>query len=206
MCCMEVRMYSSLWYCLFYHSSVLSLACSQIFIFNNWRPVAPPPWLHPFPLRLCVQCLDIPPPCEGRLQCWYRLGMLTFVHYIKVYETGGDVYRQSMCGAQALWPSFRCNGSHMRGEARVKSGEGCWRFGYSVNQNKSQAACDCQTDFFFFQPADMHTSYCTKTTRWSPCTGLLSVTQVTFLFSCFCCASNYGEAVPVFLSIVFSLW
>lgn len=33
--CSVWRSGCSLWYCLFYHSSVLSLACSQIFIFNN---------------------------------------------------------------------------------------------------------------------------------------------------------------------------
>lgn len=110
--------------------------------------------------------------------------------HVKVFKPGWRRLSRHVWSA-ALWPPFRCNGSHMKGEARVMLGEGQW-LGLS-NENKSRHALNGA-----LPPVSL---LCWCPVYEASCAGLPHVTQdpfVTFrlvwngsinsvLFHCFLC-------------------
>lgn len=90
-----------------------AIVCTALGYFRQHRP--------PPPLLACSKEKSLSS-VDGGEEC------TDFSAVLKSVRAEGDVYQRSMCGALALWPSFRCNGSHMRrgggGWARAELGEG----------------------------------------------------------------------------------
>lgn len=90
--------------------------------------------------------------------------------HVKLFKPGWRRLSRHVWSA-ALWPPFRCNGSHMKGEARVMLGEEQWS-GLS-NENKSRRALNGAL------PPVSLLSQCPVCE--ASCTGLPHVTRDTFV-------------------------
>lgn len=99
---------------------------------------------------------------------------MTFLH-VKVFKPRWRRLSRHVWSA-ALWPPFRCNGSHMKGEVRVMLGEEQW-LGLS-NENKSRHTLNGA-----LPPVSL---LCWCPVYKASCAGLPHVTQTQLLHSGWC--------------------
>lgn len=200
---MNVRLASSaprhLWYCLFCRSSILPAGTSHTSFFSMshlckvWG--LPPTQPHPpskkknlFAIVCSVWIVPSttpppPPACKKkkREKSVFSVDSVSeytdFTAVLKSVRAEGYVYQRSMCGAPALWPSFRCNGSHMRrgrrvrreGWARVELGEGRGHSDHLLIKTTLQHLGSLDPDLLLFSTwhtVDMPTSYRRRERRY----------------------------------------
>lgn len=130
---------------------------------------------------------------------------MTFLH-VKVFKLRWRRLSRHVWSA-ALWPPFRCNGSHMKGEARVMLGEEQW-LGLS-NENKSRHTLNGA-----LPPVSL---LCWCPVYKASCAGLPHVTQTQLLpsgwcemapsklFSLFCFVLCNWYILKIFIYFYFSI-
>lgn len=130
---------------------------------------------------------------------------MTFLH-VKVFKPRWRRLSRHVWSA-ALWPPFRCNGSHMKGEVRVMLGEEQW-LGLS-NENKSRHTLNGA-----LPPVSL---LCWCPVYKASCAGLPHVTQTQLLpsgwcemapselFSLFCFVLCNWYILKIFIYFYFSI-